>query len=37
MTEPQSGNTMPDATEEVLLLFVRHEGARFVITRTPAE
>ena len=27
MTEPNSGNLRADATDEVQLLFVRHEGA----------
>jgi RNA polymerase sigma-70 factor (ECF subfamily) len=27
VTEPSSGNATPDATEQVQLLFVRHEGA----------
>ena len=27
MTETNSENAMPDTTEEVQLLFVRHEGA----------
>lgn len=33
MTEPNSGNATPDTTQEVQLLFVRHEGAIRALVR----